>query len=101
MQPGIARRCKDDPDLLPKRCLDELLDIPTNQRNVDAEGKGGLGAAFLDMLAQQLRLHRARADQSQSAGIRDRRGEPVTAAPDHSRLNDRIANIEQCGDTGI
>ena len=75
------------------------VDIGIEQWYINSKGFVSSGFAFADMLAEYVRIHRARTNDTESASIADGRGETPSAAPYHSSLYDGILDPEELSDS--
>ena len=96
---GVAGRGEDDLHAFVHDDLHDLIDLRVHQRHVYAERSIGGGAAFANMLAEGLGVHRSGAEQSESAGVAHGRGQSPATAPHHPALNDGVFDIKQRSDS--
>src|SRR5574343_1483838 len=95
----IARRGKHNFNALFDDDGHVLFDIRVEQGHVDTKRFIGGGFAFADMFAQNIWVHTARANQSQSTGIAHCSRQFPATAPNHTDLYNGILNIEKMGDS--
>jgi hypothetical protein len=85
----------DVANALPDADIDQFQELRMHRDQVDAERALGERLRRSDFLVQQFRLHRARRDDAEAAGIRDGRNQVALGHPRHRPAHDGEISAEK------
>ena len=80
--------------------LEQLRRVGAQEGNVHGEQLLRERLGFPDLGAKELLIHAGGSDRAQDLGFGAGDRELVAGGPDHARLQDGIANLEEIGDAG-
>ena len=92
----VARARRHHRHLFIEHHLHNLFDI--RQHDIHAKRLVRPAFAFLDFLAQELRRHITRTDDTETTGIGDRRSQLRRTYPGHTTLENRVFDMQELAD---